>query len=66
VFWRKKEPSLHELDQLIQQNPGIRPAELAKRMKVSRSTIIRTLPTLEEAGFHYFEDERGGLWPFTK
>jgi DNA-binding IclR family transcriptional regulator len=66
VFWQQKEPAFHDIDQLIQQNPGIRPAEIAKQMNVPRSTIIRRLPSMEEAGYYYFEDERGGLWPFTK
>jgi DNA-binding IclR family transcriptional regulator len=66
VFWQKKEPTFHDIDHLIRQNPGTRPAEIAKKMNIPRSTITRRLPSMEEAGYHYFEDERGGLWPFTK
>lgn len=66
MFWQKKEPTFQEMDQLIQQHPGIRPAELAKEMNLSRSTILRRLPSMEEAGYYYFEDEEGGLWPFTQ
>jgi len=27
---------------------------------------VRRLPSLEEAGYLYSEDERGGLWPFGR
>jgi DNA-binding MarR family transcriptional regulator len=66
MFWQKKEPEFSDMDSLIQQNPGIRPAEIAGKLNVSRSTVTRRLPSLEEAGYHYFEDEEGGLWPFDK
>lgn len=64
AFWRKKEPEFEAMDQVIQENPGILPAELARRLEVERSTVTRRLPSLEEAGYLYAEDERGGLWPF--
>lgn len=65
MFWQKNEPAFHEIDQLVQQNPGIRPVMIAKQLLVSRSTILRRLPSMEEAGYRYAEDEEGGLWPFT-
>jgi DNA-binding IclR family transcriptional regulator len=65
MFWQKNEAVFHEIDQIIQQNPGINPAEIAKRINVARSTVIRRLPSMEEAGYRYFEDEEGRLWPFT-
>jgi DNA-binding MarR family transcriptional regulator len=52
------------MDRIIRQRPGIRPAELARELNVARSTVTRRLPSLEEAGYLYSEDERGGLWPF--
>ena len=66
AFWQKKGDEREEMDGMIQQNPGIRPAELARQMGVSRSTVQRRLPSLEEAGYLYSEDERGGLWPFRR
>ncbi len=66
AFWRKKEKEFEELDRVIREQPGIRPAELARRLGVSRSTVMRRLPSLEEAGYLYSEDERGGLWPFKR
>ena len=66
AFWQKKGEEREEMDGMIQRNPGIRPAELARRMGVSRSTVQRRLPAMEEAGYLYSEDERGGLWPFRR
>ncbi|RME73374.1 MAG: winged helix-turn-helix domain-containing protein [Chloroflexi bacterium] len=63
-FWRKKEKEFAEMDRIIRQNPGILPAELARMLNVPRSTIQRRLPSMEEAGFLYCEDDRGGLHPF--
>lgn len=66
MFWKKKTDANKAVNELIQRSPGIRPAEIAKELNVPRSTITRRLPTLEEEGYHYSEDERGGLWPFKK
>jgi DNA-binding IclR family transcriptional regulator len=66
AFWQKKGDEREEMDGMIQRNPGIRPAELARQMGVSRSTVQRRLPTMEAAGYLYSEDERGGLWPFRR
>ena len=66
MFWSKKEPEFDEVDQLIQQKPGIRPADVAKAIKVSPSTISRRLPSMEEAGYLYYEDDDGNLYPFKK
>lgn len=65
-FWKRKEPEFEEMDRLIRENPGIKPSELAERLGVARSTVLRRLPSLEEAGYLYAEDERGGLWPFKR
>ena len=66
AFWRKKLSEFEEMDRIIRQKPGIRPAELARRLGVHRSTVLRRLPSMEEAGYLYSEDERGGLYPFKR
>ena len=66
AHWRRKEKDFEEMDQIIQQRPGIRPAEIARELDVARSTVTRRLPSLEEAGYLYSEDDRGGLWPFKR
>jgi len=65
-FWSKNQAEFVEMDRLIQQQPGIRPVEIAQQLGVARSTVTRRLPSLEEAGFLYSEDQRGGLWPFKR
>jgi DNA-binding IclR family transcriptional regulator len=65
-FWNKKQPEFEKMDRIIHNKPGIRPSELARELGVARSTVQRRLPSLEEAGFLYSEDERGGLWPFKR
>jgi DNA-binding MarR family transcriptional regulator len=66
AFWKRKEPEFEQMDRIIQENPGISPAELARQLDVERSTVTRRLPSLEEAGYLYVEDDRGGLWPFRR
>jgi len=65
-FWSKNQTAFVEMDRLIHQQPGIRPVEIAEQLGVARSTVTRRLPSLEEAGFFYSEDKRGGLWPFER
>jgi Mn-dependent DtxR family transcriptional regulator len=66
AFWRKKEQEFEMVDRMVNEHPGIKPAEIAKQLEVSPSTITRRLPSLEEIGYLYSEDERGGLWPFGR
>ncbi|GAP61678.1 hypothetical protein ARMA_0101 [Ardenticatena maritima] len=66
AFWKCKQKEFEKTIRIIKENPGIRPAELARKLGVSRSTVIRRLPALEEAGFLLYEDERGGLYPYRK
>ena len=64
AFWSKKRGEFEEMDRIIRQRPGISQAELARELGVAPSTISRRLPSVEEAGYLYSEDEGGGLWPF--
>jgi DNA-binding IclR family transcriptional regulator len=66
AFWRKKQVDFSAMDQVVQQKPGISQAELARELGVERSTVSRRLPSLEEAGYLYYEDDQGGLWPFKQ
>ena len=65
-YWKKKQPEFDKMDTLIQEVPGIRPAQIAQRLGVSRSTVMRRLPSMEQAGYLYSEDDRGGLHPFRR
>ncbi len=62
IWRRRKQADYERMIRLIQQQPGIRPAELARRLGISRSTVQRRLPTLEALGYLLYEDERGGLF----
>ncbi len=66
AFWFRKQPDFEAMFEIIQRHPGIRPAELARMLGVSRSTVLRRLPSMEEAGFLLYEDDAGKLWPFWK
>lgn len=66
AFWRKKQDDFEAMDEVIQSNPGIKPAGIARRLGKDRSTINRRLPSAEEAGYLYYEDDEGGLWPFKR
>ena len=65
-FWSTKQGEYEEMDRIIRENPGISPAELARLLDVARSTVLRRLPSLEEAGYLYSEDEQGRLYPFKR
>ena len=65
-FWSKKQAAFEEVDRVIQRQPGVRPAQIARQVGVARSTIQRRLPSMEEAGYLYSEDDKGGLWPFRR
>ncbi len=66
AFWRKNELDYEQMQRLIEQQPGINPNHLAEHLGVAPSTVQRRLPSMEEAGYLLFEDEKGGLWPFLK
>jgi len=66
AFWRKKELEFEEMVDQIETQPGISPSELARRLGVPTSTVMRRLPSMDEAGILLTEDEKGGLWPFGK
>ena len=66
AFWQRKTTDFNEMEVIIDESPGIRAAELAERLGVNRSTVQRRLPSMEEAGYLFSEDDNGGLWPFGR
>jgi DNA-binding IclR family transcriptional regulator len=66
AFWSKKEPEFETMEQILEQHPGITAAELARRLDLPRSTVQRRLPSMNDAGYLLYEDEKGGLWPFGR
>lgn len=66
AFWNKKQPEFEHTNNIIRQNPGITQAELARQLNTQRSTVSRRLPGMNEAGYLYYEDDNGRLWPFER
>ncbi len=66
AFWQKERPEYEKTDCMIREHPGLTAAQLARTLGVARSTVTRRLPGMEESGYLYAEDERGGLWPFKR
>jgi Mn-dependent DtxR family transcriptional regulator len=50
----------------VHENPGEKPGFIARLLGLNRSEVTRALPALEEKGMYLSEDEKGGLWPFSK
>lgn len=57
-----KRERLAQLMDLVAANPGITQAQLARRLSVNRSTILKDLITLSEMGIRLAQDEQGGLY----
>ena len=57
---------IEKIADFIERHPGSRPAEIARALEASRSSITRALPVLEETDRLVSEDRRGGLWPFRR
>ena len=64
AFWQRKRIAFEEMVRPIEERPGVQPAELAQRLGMSRSTVQRRLPSLEEAGYLLYEDDEGRLYPY--
>lgn len=64
-----KERRLERLEQTLREaslSRPLTPAQLAARLGVPRSTVLRDLPLLEERGMLIQEDEDGGLSPLVQ
>ena len=55
---------VHNIWQVVNEEPGLRPAQVAGELGIPRSSVTRALPALDDAGLLLYEDERGGLWPW--
>nr|HID14007.1 HTH domain-containing protein [Anaerolineae bacterium] len=64
---RPDEERLARYEELVPEYPGrVRQSDLARALRVSRSTVQRDLPALEERGTLLMEDERGLLSLFRR
>lgn len=57
---------LEEIVRYIENHPHSRPIEIARELDLHPSTVMRTLPALEDAGILLSEDDRGRLSLFGK
>jgi Mn-dependent DtxR family transcriptional regulator len=57
---------VRQIANYVSKHPGARQADIAAGLQVPRSSVARTLPALDEAGYLLWEDGRGRLWPFAK
>ncbi len=58
----EKRERLAMLVDLVVAQPGITQSELARQLKVNRSTIFKDLTKLSEMGIRLAQDERGRLY----
>jgi len=64
---RKHQPKrLEKIYDTVEQYPGKRPGFIAQLLGLSRSSVTRSLPAMDEQGYLLSEDKRGGLWPFRQ
>ena len=63
---KASEKRLQAIWQAVEQNPGVRPGQVAQALRISRSSVTRALPAMEEVGMLLSEDQRGRLWAWRK
>lgn len=66
AFWRRKRDEYEVMAALIEAQPGIRASELAAKLGVDKSTVLRRMPSLEDAGILLVEDEHGRLFMYQR
>ena len=58
---------LHRIEALLEEHPrGLRQSEIARKLKLHRSTVMRDLPALEEIGVLLSESSDGLLTLFRQ
>jgi Mn-dependent DtxR family transcriptional regulator len=57
---------LEAIWQVVEKEQGIRPAAVAQRLNIPRSSVTRALLALDQAGLLLSEDEAGRLWPWRR
>jgi len=60
-----KQERLEQYQQLLSEE-GLTPAQLAAKLGVPRSTVLRDLPELDDSGVKLDEDEHGKLRLFRR
>jgi len=63
---KPQDERLENIYNKVEQNPGEKPGFIAQLLGLNRSEVTRSLPALEDRGLYLAEDEKGGLWPFSR
>jgi Mn-dependent DtxR family transcriptional regulator len=63
---KPQDERLESIYNKVQENPGERPGFIARLLGLNRSEVTRMLPALEDRGLYVSEDDKGGLWPFSR
>ena len=63
---KPQDERLESIYNKVQENPGEKSGFIARLLGLNRSDVTRMLPALEDKGMYVSEDEKGGLWPFSR
>lgn len=63
---KPQDERLESIYNKVQESPGEKPGFIARLLGLNRSEVTRMLPALEDRGLYVSEDDKGGLWPFSK
>lgn len=63
---KPQDERLESIYNKINEHPGKKAGFIARLLGLERSDVTRSLPTLNDKGFLLAEDDKGGLWPFSK
>jgi DNA-binding MarR family transcriptional regulator len=73
IYWwryrmarKQAQERLNEIYRTVETYPGERSGLIARILGLSRSSVTRALPALEEEGYLLSEDDDGRLWPFRR
>jgi Mn-dependent DtxR family transcriptional regulator len=65
VARKTEEKKLEVIYTTVEENPGKKAGFIARLLGLNRSEVTRSLPALDEKGLFIYEDDEGGLFPFT-
>jgi Mn-dependent DtxR family transcriptional regulator len=63
---KPQDERLESIYNKVKENPGERPGFIARLLGLNRSEVTRMLPALDDRGLYVSEDDKGGLWPFSR
>jgi hypothetical protein len=61
-----KRERLEAIWRAVERQPGVRAGRVAGELGLARTSVMRALPAMEEAGLLLSEDAQGRLWPWTR